>query len=167
MTALLQWFQGWPPEVVTMIVAALPIVEVRGAVPLALEVLGLPAWRGALAAFVGSALPAVVLPLVLERFEAPCRRYLPVCRRLFDWTGAHVERRYTERYRALGFIGLALFVAVPLPMTGVWTGALAAWILRMEKRYAIPALILGTGMATIVVTLATLGVFGAMHILET
>ncbi|ASJ16341.1 ligand-binding protein SH3 [Thermococcus chitonophagus] len=63
-------------------------------------------------------------------------------------------RPYVERW---GLIGLTIFVAIPLPGTGVWTGALAAYILGMEKKITIPALILGGTISIAITALPTLG----------
>ncbi len=162
---ILSFFRGLPPELTTFIIAAIPVVEVRGSVPVALEVFKLPIITGALLSFLGSIVPALIIPSVLQWVEAPCRRSSKTCARFLDWTTHHVEKRYTERYRALGAIGLAVFVAIPIPLTGVWTGALAAWILRIPKRYAIPALILGTACTTLIVTTITVSGFAALRAL--
>lgn len=157
--AILSFFQNLPPALTTVIIAAIPIVEVRGAVPVALEVFHLPVVTAALLSFLGSVIPALIIPSILQAIEAPCRRASKTCARFLDWTAHHVEKRYTQRYRALGAIGLTIFVAIPLPLTGVWTGALAAWLFRIPKRYAIPALILGTACTTLIMTALTMGGF--------
>lgn len=159
--AILSFFQGLPPMWTTVIIAAIPVVEVRGAVPIALEIFHLPVVTGALLSFLGSIVPALVIPSVLQAIEIPCRRASKTCARFLDWTAHHVEKRYTQRYRALGAVGLAVFVAIPLPLTGVWTGALAAWLFRIPKRYAIPALILGTACTTLIMTAVTVSGFAA------
>lgn len=163
--ALLSAMTSWPPSLVVILIAALPIFEVRLAVPIALEAFKMSVFSGAFFAFLGSVIPAFFIPTLLHWFEGPCRRHIPVCARALDWSAVHVERRYTERYRALGIVGLIVFVAVPIPMTGVWTGSLAAWLFRMKKRHAIPAIMVGAVISTVIVTLMTLGVFGAARTL--
>lgn len=161
--ALLSVVASWPPALVIVLIAALPVLEVRLAVPIALEAFKMSVFAGSFFAFLGSVIPAFFIPTLLHWFEGPCRRHVPVCARALDWLAVHVERRYTERYRALGILGLIVFVAVPLPVTGVWTGSLAAWLFRMKKRHAIPAIMVGSAISTIIVTLMTLGVFGALR----
>jgi uncharacterized membrane protein len=63
-----------------------------------------------------------------------------------------------EKINRYGFLGLTIFVAIPLPMTGVWTGAAIAYLLGIKKRMAVPALALGTVIAGILVTLAAVGI---------
>ncbi len=161
--SILELLRGLPPELTTMVIAALPVVEVRLAIPIAFEVFHLPVVYGAFLAFLGSVIPAILLPSILQWIEEPCKKHLPICSRALSWVSERVEKRYTDKYRALGFIGLVLFIAIPLPVTGVWTGSLASWLFRMKKRIAIPAIIIGTGISTIIVTLTTLGAFGALR----
>ncbi len=160
--AILELFRGLPPELTTLILASLPVAEVRLAVPVALEVFQMPVWKAATLSFIGSVIPAVVLPVVLAPLEGPCRKYSKVCDNVFNWVTRRVEKRYTERYRAYGALGLVLFIAIPLPVTGVWTGSLASWLFHIPKRWAIPSIIIGTGISTLIVTLSWMGVFGAI-----
>lgn len=159
---ILELLRGLPAELTTLIIASLPIAEVRLAVPVALEVFELPVWKAATLSFIGSVIPAIVLPTVLAPLEKPCRESFAWCDSMFNWVTRRVERRYTERYRAYGALGLIIFIAIPLPVTGVWTGSLASWIFHIPKRWAIPAITIGTGISTIIVTLTWMGVFGAI-----
>jgi uncharacterized membrane protein len=125
---------------------------------------GYPLWGTLLAAALGVLLLSLVLPAVL-----------PYIDRLMLWLDgtplrkvAHLYLYYIERVRKKvhpyvekwGFIGLTIFVAVPLPGTGVWTGALAAYIFAVEKKQTVPALILG-GLLSMAITLGpALGLFG-------
>ena len=83
--AILSFFQQLPPALTTVILAAIPIVEVRGAVPVALEVFHLPVVTAALLSFLGSVVPALVIPSILQAIEAPCRRASKPARA--SWTG--------------------------------------------------------------------------------
>ncbi|HBU28191.1 TPA: ligand-binding protein SH3 [Candidatus Uhrbacteria bacterium] len=156
---ILQFFEGVSPAWTTILIAAMPIVEVRGAVPVALELLHLPVALAMLYSFLGSLIPAILLPTCLEIVEKPLRKQFLIVDRFFVWVKHHVEHRYTDKYRTMGALGLIVFVAIPLPMTGVWTGALAAWLFLIPKRYAIPAIFVGTALATLIVTGATVGGF--------
>lgn len=160
---ILQFLDGLPHALTIIILAATPIFESRVSVPLAIALYDFPAWQAIFLTVVGSSIPAISLPIILERLENPCRKAWSWCDRMFDWVRGHVQRRYTQRYQVLGTIGLILFVAIPLPMTGIWTGALAAWVFRLRKRTAIPALLVGATISSMVVAAATLGVFGAIR----
>ena len=125
---------------------------------------GYPLWETLLAASLGVLLLSLVLPAVL-----------PYIDRLMLWLEgtplrkvAHLYLHYIERVRKRahpyverwGFIGLTIFVAIPLPGTGVWTGALAAYIFAVEKRQTVPALILGGLLSMAITLLPALGLFG-------
>jgi uncharacterized membrane protein len=147
---------GLPKEVVVFIISALPISELRGGIPVAIKVFGMN-WRAAyLICAAGNFLPIIPILYLLGPLEGVLRRWPPMDRfmtRLFDRT---VRRgRLIEKYEALGLIA---FVAIPLPVTGAWTGALAAHLFGVRPRYAIPAIICGILIAGVIVTLATQGV---------
>ncbi|MFQ6092637.1 MAG: COG2426 family protein, partial [bacterium] len=107
-------------------------------------------------AVTGNFVPVIPLLLFLEPASNWLRRY-----RIFDgffsWLFARTRRRgrLVERYEALG---LVLFVAIPLPVTGAWTGTVAAFIFGIRFSYALPAVLGGILIAGVVVTLASLGV---------
>ncbi|AEK72076.1 Small multi-drug export protein, putative [Thermococcus sp. 4557] len=125
---------------------------------------GYPLWETLLAASLGVLLLSLALPAAL-----------PYIDRLMLWLEgtflrkiAHLYLYYVERVRKKahpyvekwGFIGLTIFVAIPLPGTGVWTGALAAYLLAIEKRQTVPALILGGLVSMAITLLPALGLFG-------
>jgi len=141
----------------TYALALLPVVEGRYAV-LAGVGLGLPPHLALLASSLGVATLALVIPGILPRldsiarrlseegpFKGPATAYLRYLERVRSRS-----RRLVDRY---GLVGLALFVAIPLPATGVWTGALAAYILGVKARGAMLALLLGGVVSNILVLL--------------
>ncbi len=162
--SILQALQGLPHEIVIAVIAAMPVVEVRLSIPVAIELFDMSVWQAVILSFLGASIPAVLIPIALDPVEKFCRNTFPWCDNFFEWIVARVHGRYTEKYQALGAIGLALFIAIPLPVTGVWTGALAAWVFRIKKTTAILAILLGLVMACVVVTLITIGTFGAFRI---
>jgi len=141
---------------VVVFIATLPVVELRGAIPWALSVGGL-GWPEAYAlAVVGNMIPVVPLLALLGPISEFLSRYR-YTGRFFEWLFARTRRRgrVVEKYRALG---LCLFVAVPLPVTGAWTGTAAALVFGIPFRYALPAVAAGVLIAGAIVTLASLGV---------
>jgi uncharacterized membrane protein len=144
-----------PRELIVFILSALPIAELRGGIPVAAS-LGM-GWRESyLVCTAGNFVPVIPILLLLEPVAAFLRRWAPFDRFL-TLLFARTRRRsgVVERYEALGLI---VFVAIPLPVTGAWTGALAAYLFGVRPRYAIPAIALGILIAGVVVTLATQGV---------
>jgi len=152
---LIELLSGLPKELVVFLVSMLPIAELRGGIPLATG-WGIP-WRQAyLLCVVGNFLPVIPIVLLMDPVAAFLRRFR-VFDRMLDWLFERTRRRgrLVERYEALGLI---LFVSVPLPITGAWTGALAAFLFGVRPRYAIPAIACGILIAGVVVTLASQGV---------
>jgi len=158
--SFLQLFKDMPKELVTVILATLPIAELRGAIPWALAsppVGGGLTWQTAyLYAVLGNFIPVIPILLLLEPVSKFLRRW-KVFDRFFIWLFNRTRKRgkLIERYEALGLI---LFVGIPLPVTGAWTGSVAAFIFGIPLKYAIPCIILGILLAGVVVTLACLGV---------
>jgi len=152
---------GLSKELVVIIVAALPILELRGALPLAINVFGLP-WHYALPlAIIGNLIP---VPLILLFLNAVTRwlNKIDVFHRALDWLFERTRRRgrIIERYER---IGLTLFVAIPLPVTGAWTGSLAAVIFGLKFKHAFLAIFAGVLIAGAIVTcLSLLGWVGAV-----
>ena len=142
-----------PKDLKIFVMAMLPIIELRGAIPYALCVepeVWIP--RAYLLAVIGNFVP--VIPILL--FLGPVSDYLrkvPIFDKFFTWLFARTRRRgkLVEKYEA---IGLTMFVAIPLPVTGAWTGALAAFIFGIRRRWAVPCIALGISIAGVVVILA-------------
>lgn len=151
-----------PAQWTTLIIATLPIAELRGAIPWALAsppVGGGLNWPAAyVLAVIGNFLPVMPILLLLEPVSGFLRRWR-LFDRFFEWLFERTRRksRVIEKYEALGLI---LFVGIPLPITGAWTGSVAAFIFGIPKRQAVPCIILGILLAGVVVTLASLGVIG-------
>lgn len=147
-----------PPELVVVLIAMLPIVELRGAIPWALHPSGGGlGWREAyLLAVAGNLVPVVPLLAFLGPISTFLSRYRHT-RRFFEWLFARTRRRgrVIQKYRA---IGLCMFVSIPLPVTGAWTGTAAAFVFGIPFRYALPAVVAGVLIAGVVVTLASMGV---------
>ncbi|HEY8344967.1 MAG TPA: small multi-drug export protein [Bacillota bacterium] len=137
-----------------LLASALPVSELRGAIPLALCFGAHPLEAYAICVF-GNLLPVIPIMMVLPLI-AKWAQYLPFFQKLFAWINRRTEKQQKE-VNKYGFIGLTLFVAVPLPMTGVWTGATVAYFLGIRKRYAFFALMLGVILAGALVTLAAGG----------
>ncbi len=160
-------FSGIPRTWLTALLSMLPITELRGAIPWAMASPpygGGLGWREAfLFATLGNMVPIVPLLVFLERGYQYVRRY-PFWERFFERIFARTRRRgkVVEKYRA---IGLTLFVGVPLPGTGAWTGALAAFVFGIPFRYAVPAIVAGVLIAGVLITLASLGVISVFRVL--
>ena len=134
--------------------AAAPISELRGAIPLAIAVLDITWPLAFLVAYAGNLFPVPFILLLLDPVSRLLSR-IKIFERILNWIFSISRRRggIIERY---GAIGLVLFVAIPLPITGAWTGSIVAFLLGMKFRYAFPAIMLGVFIAGVIVTTLTL-----------
>jgi uncharacterized membrane protein len=133
----------------------LPIFELRGGIPCGV-LLDLVWWKTYIMAVLGNAIPVVPLLLFLEPVSGWLRRRIGLADRFFEWLFARTRRKGEARMRRYGiFVGLMLFVAIPLPVTGAWTGCAAAFIFGIRFRYSFPAVLAGILIASLVVSIVT------------
>ena len=141
----------------TFLTAMVPVVELRGAIPLGVAA-GLPPAVAAVTAMAGNMVPVPFILLLVRRIFRLLRQ--------ISWLGpkidalekrAHLKGRTVKKYRTAGLI---LLVAVPLPGTGAWTGALVADVLDIRMRTALPAITVGVVIAGCAITALTCGVAG-------
>jgi uncharacterized membrane protein len=148
--------RGVSPELIVVLIAALPIVELRGAVPVGILVFGMPWWQAVLWSLLGNIAPIVFVLLLLERIVV-WLSHISLFRRFFDWLFARARSR-SAAIQKYEFWGLVTFVGTPLPGTGAWTGSVAAEVLGLPYWKSLSAIIVGVLMAAIVVTfLSVLG----------
>jgi len=150
---MLDWISTLPDKLAVIIVAALPIFELRGSIPLGLY-LKMPVAQVFILSIIGNMLPIVPWLFLLEPISNYLRRF-SLFKKFFDWLFERTKKKadIVQKYEALG---LAIFVAVPLPMTGAWSGAIAASLFKIKFRYALAAIFLGVIGAGIIVTILCL-----------
>lgn len=154
---LIQFLLWLPPEMVVFLIAMVPVIELRGALPIALTVYKLgPAWSYLLSVL-GNLFPVLLILLYIGPVSDWLRKKSRLMDGFFVWLFERTRHRVAKKYEQYGLIALALFVAIPLPMTGAWTGSLAAWLFGVDNRKAFLAIFFGVLFAGVVVLLATTG----------
>ena len=156
---LFQWLTGttFGKCVFTMLVSMIPIIELRGGLPFGVA-LGLPYYLAFPAAVIGNIIPTPFIIVYIRKIFMLMRKYMPRLNGLVDKLErkAHLKGKKVLKYQS---IGLWLFVAIPLPGTGAWTGSLAAAFLDIRLKKAMPAVVLGVLTAgCIMLTLTHVGV---------
>nr|WP_325258836.1 small multi-drug export protein [uncultured Oscillibacter sp.] len=143
----------------TFLVAMVPVIELRGAIPAGIAA-GLSPALACLAAIAGNLVPAPLI-MLLGRRVANWLRGTRFFGPKIAWLErrAHLKGRLVRKYR---LAGLVILVGVPLPGTGAWTGALVASALDIRMRHALPAIFLGLVIAAAITTAITLGLFGLL-----
>lgn len=145
-----------PDWLSVILVAAMPISELRGAIPVAI-MYGFDPLTAYMLAVIGNLIPVVPLLFWLEPVSNYLRRYKG-WDNFFNWLFTRTHRRHSKYFEKYGTIALSLFVAIPLPVTGAWTGCAAAFVFGIKFRHALPAVLLGVLVAGIIVTLTSLGI---------
>ena len=140
----------------TVLVSMIPVVELRGGIPFGVAA-GLPVWAAFIAAVIGNLIPVPFIIVYIRRIFQWMRRRMPRLNSLVDKLErkAHLKGQKVSKYK---YLGLMLFVAIPLPGTGAWTGSLAAAFLDMPLRKAIPSVVVGVLIAGMVISILTYGV---------
>ena len=138
-----------------LLLSMVPIIELRGAIPLG-AALGMPWWLNYICAIIGNMIPIPFIILFIRKVFELMRKWLPK----LDGLVSKLEKRAEEKsdvVQKYAFWGLFILVAIPLPGTGAWTGALVAAMLDMRLRRAFPAIALGVIGAAVIVTFVTYG----------
>lgn len=141
---------------ITFLISMVPVIELRGAIPYGV-LHGLEPWLVAPLAIVGNLLPVPFILLFIRRIFQWMKKYEKLGKIAYK-----LEERAANKngkVKKSEFIGLMLFVAIPLPGTGAWTGALIAALMDMRMKRALPTIALGVLLAGVIVTLvAALGI---------
>ncbi len=147
---------GLSPEIAVLLLATLPIFELRGSVPVGIILFKLPALKTAIYSVAGNMIPIIPILILFEPVYKRLSRF-KLMNRFFEWIFQRTRRK-GKLIERLKVVGLILFVAIPLPVTGAWTGSIAAFLFRIPLWQSIPAILLGVIIACILVSLASLGI---------
>ena len=137
----------------TFFISMVPVVELRGGLPYGIA-LGLPYWMALTASVLGNMVPVPFIIVYIRRVFGWMRKRFPL---LIDKLErrAHLKGHIVSEYSV---VGLCLLVAIPLPGTGAWTGALVAAMLDIRLNRALPAIFLGVCLAAAIITVVTYGI---------
>lgn len=149
------WSTLWGQILMTLLVSMVPVIELRGAIPIATGA-GLSPWIAIPVAIVGNLLPIPFIILFIKKIFAWMRKTSPKLNKIVDKMEAKAEKN-KEKVLRYAFWGLAIFVAIPLPGTGAWTGALVAAMLDMPLKKAFPSIALGVLGAGAIISFVSYG----------
>lgn len=148
-----------PKEWVTLMLAMLPISELRGAIPFGVHS-NIPFVRVLVISVIGNLIPVIPLYFLLNKILSFLNRFR-LGRKFSDWMVAHTLKR-SKVIQLYEMLGLIIFVGIPLPMTGAWTGTIASSLLKLKFRYYIIGVICGVLLAALIVSLLTLFVLASL-----
>ena len=144
-------------------ISMVPLIELRGAIPVS-QALGLPIIPSYIVSIIGNMIPVPIIYLFARKFlewgkdKKFIGKFFTFCLEKGEKGGKKLQQKAGKGL----FVALMLFVGIPLPGTGAWTGTLAASILDMDFKSSILAVILGVLIAGVIMMLASVGVFGAI-----
>ncbi len=146
-------------ELCVFFCSMLPIIELRGAIPMAFA-FGLPWWQAYIISVVGNLLPVPFILLMINSvIKWMASSKVKFFNKIANFLLEKVEKK-RDRIEKYSFWGLCLFIAIPLPVTGAWTGALVAAVIGMKPWKAFISALLGVMMAGVIVTLIVYGGIG-------
>jgi len=142
-----------------LVVSAMPLSELRGGIPLALY-LGYSPLESYVLAVLGNIIPVPFILLLLDKIKNIKIKFIS---KIYLATTTRIEKQRSviEKY---GYVGLMLFVAVPLPITGAWTGSFLAFLLGLNKLKSFLAISVGVSLAGVIVTLTSIGVLQIINL---
>ena len=143
----------------TFLISMVPVLELRGAIPVGVTA-GLPPLAALAIAMVGNLVPVPFIILFIRKIFRWLRNKGTIGR-LVEKLETRAESK-SDLVHKYGWWGLCILVAIPLPGTGAWTGALVAALMHMRLKWAMPAIITGVIIAGLIMTLVT---YGAAHLL--
>lgn len=144
---------------VNIFVSALtPIGELRLAIPLGLTQYDLPLLVVLVTAIIGNMIPPILILYAAPPIVTWLRKHNKLAETFFDWLFTRTRHKTEKQIKKYGSLALILFVAIPFPTTGAWTGALAAWLFGINRPVAVKYIFFGVLIAGVIVTLLTLGI---------
>lgn len=149
-----------------LLISMIPLIELRGAIPVAVG-LGMPVWSSCLIAVIGNLIPVPIIFLFARKTLewGKDKKYIG---KFFTWClekGTKGGRKLEEKAGKGLYVALLLFVGIPVPGTGAWTGTLAASMLDMDFKKSMWAVAGGVLLAGAIMLIASLGVFGAIKLI--
>lgn len=142
-------------EILVFIISLMPILELRGGL-IAAALLGLTPLKSYIICIIGNILPVPFILLLINKILSWMRTSRHFSK-IANWLDKKVEKHkgQIEKY---GYLGVILFVGIPLPGTGAWTGSLIASVLEMDKKKTFLAVCIGVVMASIIMMIVSFGV---------
>jgi len=143
-------------ELIVFFTAASPLVELRGAIPLAILVYKFSLIKSFVISVLVNILPILPILYFLEGISNFLSKRFLFFERFFKWLFQRTRRKFQDSYLKWGKLALVIFVAIPLPLTGAWTGSLAAFLFGFKKKEAFWLIVLGVLIAGIIVSFLTI-----------
>jgi len=130
-----------------------PIGELRASIPLGLGVLKLDIYSTIILSIIGNFIPAVIIIYALEPISKFLMKRFKLMDRFFNWLFNRTRKKYYKKFEKYSCFALSIFVGIPLPVTGAWTGSVIAFVFGFPRKRALLDVFIGILMAATIVTL--------------
>ncbi len=158
MEKLLTSFSNVPDWLSVVLLSALPVTELRAALPVAILYYDFDPLQAIMYALIGNSIPVFLIFWMFPPFLRWAQEHQPRLHTIFFSHLQKLENRHANSYQRWGALFLFIFVAIPLPGSGVWTGSLLAIIFGMKPKLSLPAILLGMVVASLLVLFLSLGI---------
>ncbi|MGF0039157.1 COG2426 family protein [Peptoniphilaceae bacterium SGI.131] len=157
MTAIINFLKSYlSKELVTILVSMIPLIELKGSIPIGMG-LGLNYTQAFIYSFIGSTIPAFFIVFFISYIFKILRHIKFFDKLINKITEKTMEKR--QQIDKYGYLGLFIFVAIPLPGTGVWSGGLLSYLLDLNKTKSFVLIAIGNLVAGLIITLLSRGAF--------
>ncbi len=145
-------------ELITVLLAMTPINELRGTIPLAMTAFQFSPFKSFFLAVLGNMIPIFLLLWFWQNLSESLIKRSKLIKKFFFWLFKRTRKRFYKKHAFYGNLGLILLVAIPLPLTGAWTGTIAAFLFGIPYIRSLGLIFIGVLIAGLIVTLATIGI---------
>jgi len=146
-------------QLIVLLISMLPVIELRGAIPVGISIYHISAWVAFFWSVLGSIISVIfvilILDLLINKFLIQ-RIYF--FNRFFTWLFEKTKKHHFKQFERWRDLALIIWSAIPLPGFGAWTGALLAFVFGIPLKRALPLIGLGVAIAGVIVTLITVGI---------
>jgi len=146
------------PEIIIVLIAIMPIIELRGSIPAGIFLLKLPIWYVFIVSVIANIIiiPIIIYGMGIVEKIITKRTWGEKIMTAFN---NHIRKKHTRKIERYKLMALFIFVAIPMPMTGAWTGSFIAYVFGLPPKRAMIYIACGVFTAGILVTLLSTGIF--------
>ena len=150
------------PLIHVFLISMVPLIELRGGIIWGATIGGLSIWENVIVCVIGNMIPVPFILLFIRKVLEVMKKIPKLCK-IAVWVEEKADKN-KDKVTKYATWGLLLFVGIPLPGTGAWTGALVAAMLNMRMKYALPSIFGGVILAAIIVSLGSYGLVSAFSV---
>jgi len=162
----IQIFHNLPPEIAVFFISMIPVAELRASIPIALTIYKMDIVPTILFAVLGNIIPMIFIVYFIDPVSKFLMKHFKFFNKFFKWIFKRTSIKFEGKYERYGSIALILFVAIPLPITGSWTGALASFLFQIPQKKAAILITIGVIIAALIVTFITQTAIGTFLLLK-